>query len=305
MSPASTSLDELVGLRALAAALARRRRTSAAPLAGGTASRRLGRGLDFAEVRAYRPGDDVRQIDWKVTARTGHPHTKLFVEERERPVYLVVDFRSAMRFGTRGMYKSVLAARLAAIVGWSAVAARDRTGGFVFTDDWHAEVRPETGRRGLMGLFRATVHAQNRIPSAGGVAQFGDTLKRLAKVVHPGSTVYLFSDFKDFDGPARQTLGGALRRQELVAVHIVDPLDERLPEHGRLAVTGRSASGAPVRLAIDSTRQRRAYIARFEARRAALESLLGGSRKRLVTASTATPIADSAARLLARGDSSG
>ena len=118
-SPASTSLDELVKLRSAAQALQRQmRKKSAAPLSGGSVSRRLGRGLDFAEVREYQPGDDVRMIDWKVTARSGKAHTKLFVEERERPVLLVVDFRASMRFGTRGMYKSVLAARLAALLGW-------------------------------------------------------------------------------------------------------------------------------------------------------------------------------------------
>jgi len=100
-SPVATSLDELVKLRGAANALQRRvRRKSAAPMNGGSVSRRLGRGLDFSEVREYQPGDDVRMIDWKVTARTGSAQTKLFVEERERPVLLVVDQSSSMRFGT-------------------------------------------------------------------------------------------------------------------------------------------------------------------------------------------------------------
>lgn len=176
-SPASTSLDELVLLRRAAQALQRRvSRKSAAPLSGGSVSRRLGRGLDFAEVREYQPGDDVRMIDWKVTARSGKAHTKLFVEERERPVLLVVDFRAGMRFGTRGMYKSVLAARLAALLGWCAVASHDRVGGFVFTDDWHDEIRPTAGRRGLMSLFRAIAQSQLRIPNAGG-SQLANTLE--------------------------------------------------------------------------------------------------------------------------------
>lgn len=112
-SPASTSLEELLNLRGAAMAMQRQvRRKSAAPQSGGSVSRRLGRGLDFAEVREYQAGDDVRMIDWKVTARSGAAHTKLFVEERERPVLLLVDFRANMRFGTRGMYKSMLAAQI-------------------------------------------------------------------------------------------------------------------------------------------------------------------------------------------------
>jgi len=108
-SPATTSVEELLNLRSAAVALQRKaRKKSAAPQSGGSVSRRLGRGLDFAEVREYQPGDDVRMIDWKVTARSGTAHTKLFVEERERPVLLVVDFRASMRFGTQGMYSTKL-----------------------------------------------------------------------------------------------------------------------------------------------------------------------------------------------------
>jgi len=201
-------------------------------LAGPSMSRQLGRGLDFAEVREYQAGDDVRMIDWKVTARTGKAHTKLFVEERERPIMIVIDMRSSMRFGTQGMFKSVMAARLGALLGWNSVANLDRVGGFVFTDDWHTEVRPLSGRRGLMNLFRGIVQAQTRAPGSG-TNQLSDSLSRLRKAVHSGSTVFLLSDFIGFDEQTQMAMGSLLQRLDIIAVHIVDALETQLPASGR------------------------------------------------------------------------
>lgn len=250
-SPASTSLDELVGLRDQAQALRRNtRKKSAAPATGPAVSRRLGRGLDFAEVREYQAGDDVRMIDWKVTARTGNTHTKLFVEELERPVMLVLDFRSHMRFGTQGMFKSVMAARLAALLGWAANFNQDRVGGFVFTDDWHSEIRPRSGRRGLMNFFRGVVDAQSHAPT-GDRGQFSDTLSRLRTVVHGGSTVVILSDFVGFDEKAKLAMGNLLQRLDILAVHIVDPIECELPESGRYAIKGSQAQGDQL-LSIDT-----------------------------------------------------
>ena len=301
-SPASTSLDELVGLQRVALAHGRRaRRRSGAARAGPSTSARLGRGLDFAEVREYRPGDDVRLIDWNVTARTMRPHTKLFVEERERPVHLCVDFRAAMRFGTRGMYKSVLAARLAAVAGWSSVAARERVGGLVLADERAIEVRPENGRRGLMALFRAMVQAQNLVSRPGG-ASLGDALTGFARRVPAGATVWLLGDFADLDARAAALLGRAFASTDLVLVHVLDPLDRALPPpRGRLVVTGRAAPGAPAtRVALRTEAQRTRYREAFEARRARLETLAASGRHPLVTASTDAPFDETVRRLLRR-----
>lgn len=300
-SPASTSLDELVQLRGAAQALQRRvRKKSAAPLGGSSVSRRLGRGLDFAEVREYQAGDDVRMIDWKVTARSGRAHTKLFVEERERPVLLVVDFRAAMRFGTRGMYKSVLAARLAALLGWCAVAGRDRVGGFVFTDDWHSEIRPQAGRRGLMGLFRAIHQSQQRIPQSGG-EQLVSTMKRLRRSVHGGSTVVFLSDFQGFDDEAHRALGGVLHSIDMVAVHLYDPLDVNLPPPGRYPVRSRSASQSLRHvLRVESAEDQARYRERFLQRQAELKSLLMRGNNYYTLACTSTPLLDTATRIVSR-----
>ena len=294
-----------MNLRSVAVALQRQvRQKSAAPQSGGSVSRRLGRGLDFAEVREYQPGDDVRMIDWKVTARSGTAHTKLFIEERERPVLLLVDFRANMRFGTRSMFKSMLAVRLAALLGWCAVAARDRVGGFVFTDDWHSEIRPQAGRRGLMALFRAIHSGQQRVPDSGG-DQFLKSLSRLRHSVHAGSTVVLLSDFQGFDEQARKTLGSSLHAMDLLAVHIYDPLDYMLPPPGRYPISGKgldSNSRFVLSVASDADRQR--YTEDFQVRQQVLKNLFAEQRHSYIGVSTHEPLLDSVGRILSRQSTS-
>ncbi|MBX2881282.1 MAG: DUF58 domain-containing protein [Granulosicoccus sp.] len=289
-------------LRAAADALQRKvKKKSQAPIDGGSVSSRLGRGLDFAEVREYQPGDDVRLIDWKVTARSGKAHTKLFVEERERPVLLLVDYRATMRFGTRGMFKCELAARLAAILGWCAVAARDRIGGFVIADDWHTEIRPQAGRRGLMALFRAIEQGQNRQPSQG-AEQFAKSLSRLRHSVHGGSTVILLSDFHGFDQAARTALGSVRRTLDILAVHVSDPLDRTLPKPGNYPMVGSVGSADAARqwlLSINNNAQRKNFQQRFESQQATLKSLFADDRHRYINIGTDQAIMDSAAAVLA------
>lgn len=296
-SPATTSIDELVSLRQSALALVRRHRLrSGSARSGAGLSRRLGRGLDFAEVREYQAGDDIRQIDWNVTARTGRAHTKLFVEERERPVLLVVDSRNGMRFGTQGMFKSAMAARLAAILGWSAVGAHDRVGGYVFTDDWHAEIRPQSGRRGLMSLFRAIVHAQQQTPQPGGTA-LADCLGRLRQSAPTGSTVAILSDFRAFDDAARSSLGNALHTLDVLAVQISDPLERSLPPAGRYSLTD---AGGARRLLVDSrpAAARALHAQRFSDHQAAIGRFFAGARHHRVCVSTQDALTDAAHQAL-------
>ncbi len=300
-SPASTSLDELVGMRDQAQALRRNsRKKSAAPTSGPAVSQRLGRGLDFAEVREYQAGDDVRMIDWKVTARTGKTHTKLFVEERERPVMLVVDFRSHMRFGTQGMFKSVMAARLSALLGWTANFNQDRVGGFVFTDDWHTDIRPRSGRRGLMNFFRGIADAQMHAPS-GDRGQLADTLSRLRTVVHGGSTVIIFSDFIGFDEKAKMAMGNLLQRLDILAVHIVDPIEASLPSSGRYAIKGMHAqSGDSLAIDTGSAAHARQYIEKQIRHQQSVSDFFSSHGHLYVKALTNQPLLDIATRILAR-----
>lgn len=299
-SPASTSLDELVKLRSAAQALQRKvRKRSAAPMSGGSVSRRLGRGLDFAEVREYQPGDDVRMIDWKVTARSGRAHTKLFIEERERPVLLVVDGRHSMRFGTRGMFKSVMAARLAALLGWCAISGQDRVGGFVFTDSSHREIRPQSGRRGLMALFRAIQDSQEHQNVSDG-DPLADTLARLRKGVHGGSTVVLLSDFSGFDEDSRSALGGVLQSLDVVAVQVCDPLEFMLPEPGRYAFRANGAEGERLLMQVGSRRQQQQYRERFLQRQSELKTLFSANRHYFTSALTSDSLLDITSRIVSR-----
>ena len=158
------SMDELVALQAADLSLdLRGRRKALTAVAGQHRSSFRGRGIDFDEVRIYQPGDDVRNIDWRVTARTGRVHTKLFREERERPVYLVVDQRESMFFGTQKAFKSVVAARIAALLAWASRDHGDRIGGFLFNDRDVQELRPKEGKKGIQTFFRLLInHAPPR-----------------------------------------------------------------------------------------------------------------------------------------------
>ena len=149
---------ELISLRPRCHALRLpMRQAAASALAGAYRSRFRGRGVDFLESRNYQPGDDIRNMDWRVTARTGKPHTKVFQEERERPVLVVMDASPSLFFGTKTRLKSVAAGQLAAAVAWSAVRRGDRIGGFLFAPGKHRELRPAGGRRGAMRMIQGLV----------------------------------------------------------------------------------------------------------------------------------------------------
>ncbi|MDH0099302.1 DUF58 domain-containing protein, partial [Pseudomonas sp. GD04158] len=129
------------------------------PLIGLHHSKLRGRGVDFDQVRVYQPGDDVRTIDWRVTARTQEPHTKLFHEERERPIFIIAEQSQRLFFGSGQCFKSVLAARAAALIGWAALGHNDRIGGLVFADNEHHEVKPRRSKQSLLQLLNLLARA--------------------------------------------------------------------------------------------------------------------------------------------------
>lgn len=156
--------DELVALRASGERLRPvRAQTARSALGGGHRSGFHGRGMDYRESRHYQPGDDIRNMDWRITARSGHAHVKVFDEERERPVVVLVDFSASLFFASQGVFKSVQAARLAALIGWSTIGHGDRIGALLFSDasarGQHQELSPAGGRRAQMRLIRALVQA--------------------------------------------------------------------------------------------------------------------------------------------------
>lgn len=171
-----------------------------AKLAGSYLAKTKGRGMEFDEARHYQPGDDIRAIDWRVTARTGKTHTKLFREEKERPVFVLTDLSSSMHFGTQLLFKSVQAAHLTALIAWSAQQRGDRIGGLVFNSVGHREYKPQTRHKAVLSLLHGvtTLHADNTANTSQDVS-FSDACARLRRLARPGSMVFLLSDFQQMD----------------------------------------------------------------------------------------------------------
>ncbi len=238
----TTHLQELIRLRAAARGLDLvARRISRSSQGSGYRSGYRGRGLEFDEVRAYASGDDARTIDWKVTARRGKPHTKLFREERERPVFILADLHPGMFFGTRRVFKSVLVAQLAALTAWAAEQASDRVGGVVSSMEGHSELPPQARRTGVLSLLHAIVQHQ---PVASGepvVGRLDQAMARLARVTHPGSLVFLFSDFREMGAEFEQHLTALARHSDVQAGFVFDRLEREPPPAGQysLGVPGR------------------------------------------------------------------
>ena len=206
---------------------------------GGYLSSAKGRGMEFDETRLYQPGDDIRSIDWRVTARTGKPHTKLFREERERPVFLSVDLRDSMFFATRGVFKSVQAAHLTALLAWAALRQGDRIGGQVFTNNTQREIKPQNGRQAVLRLFHELVRAEQEhsIQKPTHPQPLALTIMRLCRHVKPGSLVYLISDFRGLDASCEPHLSQLSKHCDVVLIKVSDPLESTLPKNGHYRFT--------------------------------------------------------------------
>ncbi len=187
-----------------------------------------GRGMVFSEVREYQPGDDVRAIDWNVSARMNEPYVKLFIEERELTVMLLVDMSGSGRFGTRGQEKRELMAELAATLAFSAIKNNDRVGLIVFTDRVELFVPPKKGKKHVLRVITEIL----RFQPASQRTDVGVALEYLRRVSRRRSVSFLISDF---DTPAYETqLRVARRRHDVVPVCVTDPLEDRLPPLGIL-----------------------------------------------------------------------
>ncbi|MFN8603201.1 MAG: DUF58 domain-containing protein [Candidatus Binatia bacterium] len=272
------SVAELVARRGDAARLDATPRGRVRTLhAGAYASAFRGRGMEFDETRQYQPGDDVRAIDWRVTARTGRVHTKLFHEERERPVLMLVDQRPHMRFGTRDAFKSVVAARAAATVAWAARDRGDRVGGLIVGDGplrrgLHA---PQRSRARLLHFLSALSDATASHERAGTGNELpphplADALALLARTSRPGTLLWIISDFADLEDEAARQLSRLARRCQVACVLVHDALEAALPSSDAYRV---SDGTRVLELPTGSRRWREEYAARFAARREKLETL--------------------------------
>lgn len=289
----ATSLQELIGLRQESRRLDITPRGKVlATRSGGHLSRFRGRGMEFDESRVYQPGDDVRNMDWRVTARAGTPHVKLYREERERPVWLAADLGPGMRFGTRVAFKSVVAARAAALLAWSATDRGDRVGGLVFDEARHFERRPVARTRGLLPLLKALSEPPLRRGTEGH-PDFGSAARHLVHLVRPGSLVFLISDFAGIDRDGVSWMSQLSAGNEVVLVQVYDPMEAAAPPAGQYPVTdGRHRA----LLDITGARQREAWYRRFSAHCSLLEDLSLRYRAHLIGLRTDQPVGETLAR---------
>ncbi len=271
------------------------RRSVQAKMAGGYLAKTKGRGMEFDEARHYQPGDDIRAIDWRVTARTGKTHTKLFREEKERPVFILTDLSASQYFGTQLLFKSVQAAHLTSLLAWSAKQRGDRVGALLFNQFRHLEYKPLSRQKavlsilhGLMELHQPAAHLN--VDTGASKITLADSCARLRRLAHPGSLICLVSDFQQLDDTTAQHLGQLSRHCEVKAFPISDPFEHSLPKvkgARQLAVT----DGVETRqLILGDKRAEQQYQSQHEAFFAQLNDKLKHNRIDVLPISAGLPL---------------
>lgn len=270
------------------------------PLSGLLTSNFRGRGIDFAEVRLYQPGDDIRTIDWRVTARTRKPHTKMFQEEREKPVLVLVDQSASMFFGSRKAFKSVVAAETAALLAWSVLDRGDRVGGMVFSEQDHREIKPRRSKHAVLHLLNEINHFNHRLSShalgdhpQNGLSQrkpshnnnpqpkksntslsgnnriaeqldqnpLNHALRNTRRVAKHGSTLFILSDFQQFDSESQLHLSELSKHNDVTGLFIFDPLEQHLPAPDLYSITN---GATRARIDTSNSRNRQIYQNLFD-----------------------------------------
>ncbi|GAV20115.1 hypothetical protein MMIC_P1077 [Mariprofundus micogutta] len=273
-NPLQPELEYLIRLQRPAATLQLREGYPRALMAGGHLSRFQGRGIEFDEVRPYQPGDDIRSMDWRVTARTGKPHTKLFREERERPALLLLDMRPAMFFATRGALKAVIAAECATLLAWSIMHHGDRVGSMLFDASaakTSALIRPGRGKRSVMRLLGNIVnHPQWQQRTNGQGASLFSALQKASHAALTGSMLMIVSDGRGIDEACVILLRQLLKHHNIVFVLVYDQFEAEMTDVGLL----QASDGYTVKQADTASRAvRNKHSERFAERRDALQRL--------------------------------
>ena len=287
-------LAELVALRGTAHDLnLHARRPVLARLQGTHRSAQRGRGLEFEEVRRYAPGDDARTIDWRVTARRGLVHTKLFREERERPVWLVADLHPGLFFGSRYQLKSALLLRAAALLAWVAAMDGDRLGASIGGSAEPRIFRPRAREAGVLAVLDALIHAQPTAPGIPEADSLSKSLSALRPMLQPGSLVLVLSDFSGLDQQAENLLASLTQRCDCRLLWLTDPLESQgLPD-------GDYRVGLPDRLWwLDGERSREGWQESWSARTKRLNDLAERHQLPLIRLLTSEPVTESLPPLL-------
>ncbi|MCB1677647.1 MAG: DUF58 domain-containing protein [Halioglobus sp.] len=289
-----TNLHALVRLRYGARGFSYLPRQSVRSLLSGRKRSRLrGRGLDFDELRHYHPGDDIRTMDWRVTNRTGKPHVRVYTEERDRPVMVVVDQRLPMFFGSRQKMKSVVAAEVAAITAWRVLAVGDRIGAMVFNDARILETRPTRNERRVMGWLGDLADMNNALSVSPGrssnPAALARALCQLERSIGHDYLVVLVSDFYGWNAATLGAIRRIGRHNDIVCSLVFDPLERDISQASSLVV-----SDGRYQLEIDATRQD--LGAKFEASFASSMAHVQGELQRhdipVLPVDTVTPATD-------------
>jgi len=230
-----------------------------------------GQGLEFDSVREYVPGDDIRSIDWRVTARTGFPHLKIFKEDRERQMAICVDMNAPMRFGTRNTFKSIQAARVAALLGWQGIARQDRVSACLFGDvpKGIQYFEPKRTRKSFCAMLKMLAEPpaeRHNIP-------FEDVFQHINQSMHTGSLIYLISDFMSINENFQHeaSISRLSKRCDIVFIAINDPADKLIYPVGTV---GFSANGTEkVSVNTESAAGREAYAMQWKENRQRLHEM--------------------------------
>lgn len=257
-------------------------------IAGNHHSPFRGQGLEFDSVREYVPGDDIRNIDWRVTARTGAPHLKIFKEERERHIVICVDMNAAMRFGTRNTFKSIQAARTAALLGWRGIARQDRISACLFGDvpggiHYFAPKRTQQSFCAMLKMLAAPPVEHHSI-------FIEDVLKHISQAAHTGSLIYVISDFMDIT-PHFQEEAGLSRlnkRCDVIFIAINDPADKSIYPVGTIGFCGNGSDKFYVNT--ESIAGREAYAGQWKENRQQLHEITFRSKIPVIELTTESDI---------------
>lgn len=210
-------------------------------LSGRHSSRLRGRGLNFEELRHYRAGDDIRTLDWKVTNRTRKPHVRVFTEERERPVLLVVDQRISMFFGSQSKMKSVVAAEIAALAAWRVLSVGDRVGALVFNDTEIVETRPHRSRKTVMQILHNVLMLNHKLsaeyPDVQNDAQLNLVLKETERLSGHDYLIVVISDLSGWNEETVKRVKRLARHNDVMASLVFDPLEKTLPDTSQLVLS--------------------------------------------------------------------
>ncbi|TCV89495.1 DUF58 domain-containing protein [Sulfurirhabdus autotrophica] len=288
-------LTELVAMRGAAHGLSlHTHRPALAMLHGGHRSAQRGRGLDFEEVRRYAPGDDARTIDWRVTARRGQLYTKLFREERERPVWLVADLHSGLFFGSRYQLKSALLLRTASMLAWVAALGGDRLGALITNNQSLPQIFPPRAREaGVLPVLEALVEAQPKMPGAPDEKGLNLALASLRPLLQPGSLVMILSDFSGLNDLTEASLAGIAFHNDCRLLWLTDPLESSgLP-------TGKYRVGLPGQLWwMNGEQSRTAWQEKWAARETRLDQIARRLNLPLIRLDTQNPVTETLPPLL-------